>query len=40
MHTVVALETLALEQKVVERSNTVVVECSVLVECTVLFWYC
>ena len=30
MHTVVALETLALEQEVVERSDTVVVECSVL----------
>lgn len=30
MHTVVALEKLALEQKVVERNNTVVVECTVL----------
>lgn len=30
MHTVVVLETLALEQKVVERNNTVVVECTVL----------
>lgn len=30
MHTVVALETLALEQKVVDRNNTVVVDCTVL----------
>lgn len=30
VHTVVVLETLALEQKVVERNNTVVVECTVL----------